>query len=89
MKTVIFSIENWWRLLIIITLIVGAFVFFRSLAKQLFGKSQPNDVESNECTGHHSIPSTSRNKRTDIASIDSGTNISTAASIVIDAATML
>ena len=85
----IFSIENWWRWVIVIALVVGAFFFLRHLAKQLFGKPKLNEAGLDENEIYHNVSTKAGDKRIDVASMDSGTNPSTTASIVIDAAVML
>ena len=85
METPIFSMENWWRWLIIITIIVGAIFLLKSLAKQLFGKSTLNDAKFDEKESYHNASIPSGDKRNDVASIDSGTNSAIAASVAIDA----
>ena len=82
----IFSIENWWRWLIVVALLVGAFFLLRSLAIQLFGKPKLNDTELDENENYHNVSTASGYKRGDIANIDSGMNTSTAANVAIDAA---
>ena len=92
METPIFSMDNWWRWLIIFIIIIAAGCFFRVLAKSLFAKTKADnhggDAEIRSSLGDVPFAEYKRN-HTDIASMDSSTNTSTIASIVIDAAANL
>jgi len=89
MEISIFSMENWWRWLIMFIIIVAACYFFSLLAKSLFAKPKGDDQEGDANTRRSFddvYPTVYKRNHTDIASMDSGTNTSAAASVAIDAA---